>query len=270
MGKAKRRKKVRGFGKTSTIPQTSIPLNVFTKTINKLSQIEDVDFQQTRENSPYLALLWSTLVTFHNHIDNYTLLEIVDFWEKYWEKAAYVLGEIELSDPRHLSWLSNIKIINLMILKKLENTFNKNDIQYFFEHGTTPFTAMAETTIEVGLSMYHHIDCIIYSGKNLVVYKGKDTINVQAELMIAVKHVIECWSLYPFPHTLSVPFSDYKQAKLALKNYPTSLKGELVHYHSRKLAKLLGLTIKGNYAYLMTALIIPQFSNAVTKTIDNF
>ncbi|MEG5056188.1 MULTISPECIES: hypothetical protein [unclassified Microcoleus] len=69
--------------------------------------------------------------------------------------------------------------------------------------------------------------------------------------MIAVKHVIGCWSLYPFPQTLSVPFSDYKQAKLALKNFPTSLKGELVHYHSSKLAKLLGLTINGNYAYLI-------------------
>jgi hypothetical protein len=161
MGEAKRRKKARGFGKTSTTPQTSTPLNLFTKTINKLNQIEDVEFQQARENSPYLALLWSALVTFHNHIDNYTLLEIVDFWKKYWEKAAYVLGEIELSDHRHISWLTNIKNMNLMILKKLEKSFNKNDIQYFFEHGTTPFTAMAETTIEVGLSIYHHTDCII-------------------------------------------------------------------------------------------------------------
>ncbi|MCC3592665.1 hypothetical protein [Microcoleus sp. PH2017_28_MFU_U_A] len=250
MGKAKQRKKARRLGKTSTTPQTSTSSNIFYRTLHQISEIEDVEFQKNRENSPYLALLWSALVAFHNDIDNYTLLEIVDFWKKYWEKAAYLLGEIELSEHRHLIWMSNIKTMRLMILKNLENSL-KNDNQYFLEHGTTPFSSMAETTIEVALSMYRATECIIYYGKKLVVYKGYDSIELQGELMIAVKHVIGCWSLYPFPHTLSVPFSDYKQAKLALKNYPTPLKGELVHYHSSKLAKLLGLTINGNYAYLI-------------------
>ncbi|MEK0182543.1 MAG: hypothetical protein EAZ78_00275 [Oscillatoriales cyanobacterium] len=252
MGEAKRRKEAqaRGFGKTSKTPQITTSSNIFYRTLHQISEIEDVEFQQNREKSPYLALLWSALVTFHNHIDNYTLLEIVDFWQKYWEKAAYLLGEIELSEHPHLIWISNIKTMRLMILKNLEKSL-KNDNQYFLEHGTTLFSSMAETTIEVALSMYRPTDCIIYYGKNLVVYKGYDSIELQGELMIAVKHVIGCWSLYPFPHTLSVPFSDYKQAKLALKKYPTSLKGELVHYHSSKLAKLLGLTIKGNYAYLI-------------------
>ena len=66
MGKAKQRKKARGFGKTSTTPQISTSSNIFYRTLHQISEIEDVEFQQARENSPYLALLWSALVAFHN------------------------------------------------------------------------------------------------------------------------------------------------------------------------------------------------------------
>jgi hypothetical protein len=69
--------------------------------------------------------------------------------------------------------------------------------------------------------------------------------------MIAVKHASGCWSHYPSVDNAPVPLSDYKKAKLELENYSTSLKGELTHSQSGKLAKLLGLQVNGDYAYLI-------------------
>jgi hypothetical protein len=73
----------------------------------------------------------------------------------------------------------------------------------------------------------------------------------RGELMIAVKHASGCWNHYPSPENMSIPLSDYKKAKLALKKFPISLKGQLIHSQSNKLAKLLGLTVRENYAYLI-------------------
>jgi hypothetical protein len=251
MGQVQRRKQARGFGKTSTTPKSSIPLKVFSKTVHELSQIEDVEFQQARKNSPNLALLWFAIVTFHNLIDHLTPLEVIEFWTSYWKDAVNVLGQIELGAPQHQYWLGRIKGMSLMISTKLHNSFNKKDMQYILENVETSFISMGETTIEIGLAMSFHADCIIYAGKSLLVYRGCNTIDEQGEVMIAVKHISGCWSHYPFQNTLSVPFSDYKQAKLALKNFPISLKGELVHFNARRLAKLLGLIVYGNYAYLI-------------------
>jgi hypothetical protein len=69
--------------------------------------------------------------------------------------------------------------------------------------------------------------------------------------MIAVKHSSGCWSQYPCNDNTPVPLSDYTKAKLELEKLPISLKGELIHSQSGKLAKILGLTIKENYAYLI-------------------
>jgi hypothetical protein len=69
--------------------------------------------------------------------------------------------------------------------------------------------------------------------------------------MIAVKHSSGCWSHYTCNDNAPVPLSDYKKAKLELEKFPLSLKGELIHPQSGKLAKILGLTIKENYAYLI-------------------
>jgi hypothetical protein len=73
----------------------------------------------------------------------------------------------------------------------------------------------------------------------------------RGELMIAVRHASGCWNHYPSPGNVIVPLSDYKKAKSALKKIPISLRGELIHSQSAKLAKLLGLTVIGDYAYLI-------------------
>jgi hypothetical protein len=108
---------------------------------------------------------------------------------------------------------------------------------------------MGETTIEVGLAF--GANNIIYSGESLTVYKGVDNFMGRGELMIAVRHASGCWSHYPSPDNVHIPLSDYKKAKSALKKFPISLRGELIHSQSEKLAKLLGLTVRDNYAYLI-------------------
>lgn len=108
---------------------------------------------------------------------------------------------------------------------------------------------MWDTTLEIGLAFANNN--VIYAGQGLVVWKGCDGSRRRGELMVAVKHSSGCWNHYPSLENLSVPFSDYRQAKLALEKFPLSLRGELYHPRSNKLARLLGLTVKGNYAYLV-------------------
>ena len=113
----------------------------------------------------------------------------------------------------------------------------------------TQFISIGETTIEIGLAF--HENNIIYWGQRLIIHKGKDNPNERGELMIAVKHSSGCWNYYPSRENLTILLSDYKKAKLALEQFPHPLKGELMHSQSGKLAELLGLTIKNNYAYLI-------------------
>lgn len=101
--------------------------------------------------------------------------------------------------------------------------------------------------IEVGLAF--KANNVIYDGDSLMVYKGTDTAEEIGELMIAVKHASGCWNHYPSPENLPVSLSDYKKAKATLAKFPTSLKGELIHPQSIKLAELMGLKVRQNYAY---------------------
>lgn len=129
------------------------------------------------------------------------------------------------------------------------NSLGKRYEENFLEEAQTQFVSIGETTIEIGLAFYENN--IIYWGENLIIHKGNDTTNDRGELMIAVKHSSGCWNYYPSRDNLTIPLSDYKKAKLALEQFSEPLKGELMHSQSGKLAELLGLTIKDNYAYLI-------------------
>jgi hypothetical protein len=84
-----------------------------------------------------------------------------------------------------------------------------------------------------------------------ILFNNRQLLFLLVELMIAVKHSSGCWSQYPCNDNAPVPLSDYQKAKLELEKLSISLKGELIHPQSGKLAKILGLTIKENYAYLI-------------------
>jgi hypothetical protein len=249
MGKAQRRKQARGFGKISTRKNSSD---------QKFFQVNDSEFLEACEKSPELAALWFCMVDFIQRANNVTKTEAIEFWQEYWGMAILVLGQANIGDPQYHSehgfWLGRIKGVTLFALQNLRDCSSKAFMSEFYSkvYGnevTKQFVSMGEVTIEVGLAFQD--GCIIYAGKSLIVYKGKDDYSEKGELMIAVKHKSGCWSHYPSPDNVSIPLSDYKKAKLELKKFPTSLKGELTHFGAGKLAKLLGLTVKDNYAYLI-------------------
>jgi hypothetical protein len=249
MGKAQRRKQARGFGKTSTRKNSSD---------QKFFQVNDPEFLQACEKSPELSALWFCMVDFVQRSNNVTKTEAIEFWQEYWGMAILVLGRAHIGDPQyhseHCFWLGRIKGVTMLALQNLHNCLSKASMSELYSkvygsEATKKIVSMGEVTIEVGLAFEE--GCIIYAGKSLIVYKGKDNYSEKGELMIAVKHKSGCWSHYPSPDNVSIPLSDYKKAKLELKKFPTSLKGELTHFRAGKLAKLLGLTVKGDYAYLI-------------------
>jgi len=207
---------------------------------------------QLCEKSQGLFELWFDMVNF-SHIAS-AVINVqftIKWWENYWEKAVSVLGRANISDPQLFNWLRRIKGITMYVMGELGKSFSQSSRLEFLrvmEPGKQPLS-MGETTIEVGLAFA--ANNIIYFGKSLTVYKGTDTFMRRGELMIAVKHASGCWNHYPSPENMCIPLSDYKKAKLALKKFPISLKGQLIHSQSNKLAKLLGLTVRENYAYLI-------------------
>jgi hypothetical protein len=175
----------------------------------------------------------------------------INWWKTYWTKAITILGRVNIGDPQLLPLLRRLKGITLFLLEEMANSFTKSSALEFALglESEWQFLSMGETTIEIGLAF--GAKNIIYAGEAITVYKGVDSREGKGELMIAVKHASGCWSHYPSSDNAPVPLSDYKKAKLELESFPTSLRGELTHYHSKKLAKLLGLSVNGNYAYLI-------------------
>ncbi|MEG4121769.1 hypothetical protein QUA43_30395 [Microcoleus sp. N9_B4] len=200
--------------------------------------------------SPELFQLWIYTLKFADTISILSKREALNFWQKYWKTAVAVLGRINVADPKHRFWFPRLKGLLLFALEELIDSLDKPDLVEFSNRGSTRFELLGETTIEIGSAF--GTDRIIYAGKAVTIYKGVDDIVGKGELMIAVKHEASgCWSHRPSPKNAPVPLSDYKKSKSALREYPAALKGELTHSQSRKLAELLGLTVRENYAYLL-------------------
>ncbi|MCC3475472.1 MAG: hypothetical protein JGK10_27660 [Microcoleus sp. PH2017_13_LAR_U_A] len=258
MGEAKRRKEAQARG-IPTVPRRKI-FTKFEKTFAKLCEKfacdGDFELQQAREQSPLLAEIWLRMVAFAQLAEagSITKTEAVNFWITYWEDdVVNILGRIDIRLPKHWYWLTRIKGVTVLAVKELCNSLGKR-YEDFLKEIQTQFVSIGETTIEIGLAF--HENNIIYWGESLIIHKGKDNTNDRGELMIAVKHSSGCWNYYPSRDNLTIPLSDYKKAKLALEQFPDPLKGELMHSQSGKLAELLGLTIKDNYAYLIKFLKI--------------
>jgi len=232
MVKAKRRKEARGFGKPLTH-----------------KKINEQEFIRASLESPELFKLWSYMAGFAEVANSVTTKEAINFWNQYWLIAITILGQVDLADSKHFLWFRRLKGVTLLALTHLGESFNSSSSLAFYQAAQTPFTLMGETTLEIGLAFASKN--VIYKGKSITVYKGTDDFIGKGELMIAVKHSSGCWSHYPYSDNASVPLSEYKKAKLELERFPIPLKGELIHPQSGKLAKLLGLTVKEDYAYLI-------------------
>ncbi len=199
------------------------------------------------------------MVFYHENLHTFSAIEAARLWRKYIVASIPVLGSAGIGNPEYALeqdfWLGRIKGMALANIQVLHFLFNDVQMRTFYEgvYGKNEcdrqYILLAETTIEVGLASL--ADLVLYNGKNLVVYKGVDTVDTQGELMIAVKHKSGCWGHYPSPDNLKVNLSEYKCAKQRLADFPVSLKGEIVHPASVKLSKLLGLVVKNNYAYLV-------------------
>jgi hypothetical protein len=207
---------------------------------------------QTCEKSQGLFALWFDMVNYSQTASLFTDVQsIIKWWKEYWTKAITILGRVNIGDPLLFPWFRRLKGIILFVLEEIANSLTKSSALEFALalEAESQFLSLGETTLEIGLAF--DAKNIIYAGEAITVYKGVDSARGKGELMIAVKHASGCWSHYPLNENAPVPFSDYKKAKIELKNFPTSLRGELIHTQSRKLAKLLGLSINGNYAYLI-------------------
>jgi len=212
-------------------------------------------FVETLDKSQGLFMLWMSMSNFATEMETRTISksEARELWDNHWILAQPILGRVNLTDPLVHSWLRRLKGITLFVVEKLAYSLSSGDsLPLFSPEEKQPIMAMGETTIEIGLAFWHNN--IIYAGKSLMIYKGKNegySIERRGELMIALRHTSGCWSHYPSPENENIPLSDYKKAKSALKKFPISLRGELIHSQSEKLAKLLGLTVRDNYAYLI-------------------
>lgn len=253
MGEAKRRKEAQARG-IPIVPRHKIFTKIektFARLCEELACNGDFELQQAHKQSPLLAEFWLRLVAFTQltQAGSITKTDAVIFWRTYWEDDIInILGRIDIRLPKHWYWLTRIKGVAIFSLKELGNCLG-NDYKDFVEQIQIQFVSIGETTIEIGLAF--HSNNIIYWGESLIIHKGKDNPKGEGELMIAVKHSSGCWNYYPSCDNLTIPLSDYKKAKLALEQFPYPLKGELMHSQSGKLAKLLGLTIKDDYAYLI-------------------
>jgi len=207
---------------------------------------------QLSEKSQGLFQLWFDMANFAQIAIDVTDVQFtIKFWEQYWTKAVSILGRVNIRDPQLLPWLRRLKGATMYVMDELGKSFSESSLLEFLstmEPGKQPLS-MGETTIEVGLAF--GANNIIYPGESLTVYKGTDNFIGRGELMIAVRHASGCWNHYPSPDNVSIPLSDYKKAKSGLEKFPISLKGQLIHSQSEKLAKLLGLRVRDNYAYLI-------------------
>lgn len=203
------------------------------------------------EKSQGLFILWFELANFALSLNCATAKTAISFWEAYSLRAITLLGQARLNDVRLFPWFRRLRGISLFVIEGHYRSFPelaRLKLASVMEQ-KKEFFSLWDTTLEIGLAFANNN--VIYAGQALMVWKGRDGVKERGELMIAVKHSSGCWNHYPSSQNLSVPFSDYKQAKLALEKFPLSLRGELYHQRSNKLARLLGLTVKNNYAHLV-------------------
>ena len=203
------------------------------------------------EKSQGLFILWFDLANFALSLNCATAKTTISFWESYSIRATTLLGQVRLDDARLFPWFRRLRGISLFVLEEMFRSLSEVSRLKLalVMKSKKSFFSLWDTTLEIGLAFANNN--VIYVGQALIVYKGFDGVKGRGELMVAVKHSSGCWSHYPSPQNQYVPFSDYKQAKLALEKFPLSLQGELYHQRSNKLARLLGLTVKNNYAHLV-------------------
>lgn len=215
-------------------------------------EIYNERYFQLAEKSQGLFQLWFEMVSFAQIASDVADVQFtIFFWERYWITAVNILGIVNVEYPKLFPWFRRLKGATMFLMEVLGKCFSESSMLEFLsvmKPGKQPLS-MGETTIEVGLVFA--ANNIIYSCESLTVYKGVDNFLGRGELMIAVRHSSGCWNHYPSPENVNVQLSDYKKAKAKLKEFPISLKGELIHSQSEKLAKLLGLTVRDNYAYLL-------------------
>jgi hypothetical protein len=207
---------------------------------------------QACEKSQGLFALWFDMVNYSQTASLFPDVQsTIKWWKKYWTKAITILGRVNVEDPLLFPWFRRLKGVILFVLEEMANSFTKSSALEFALalEAESQFLSIGETTLEIGLAF--EAKNIIYAGEAITVYKGVDSAREKGELIIAVKHASGCWNHYPSPENMCIPLSDYKKAKLALRKFPISLKGQLIHSQSNKLAKLLGLTVRENYAYLI-------------------
>ena len=214
---------------------------------------KDAELINARAKAPLLADVWYRIVAFAELIPKGAVSksEAAEFWRNYWEgDLVKALGQVDIRLKESYYFLTRIKGAALKAVEYLARyvVTSKSDAT-FLEKACSQAISIGESTLEIGLHFQENN--IIYWGENLLINRGNDTSSKKGELMISVRHSSNCWNLYPSPDNLRVSLSDYKQAKLALAQYPYPICGELVHSQSSKLAELLGLVIVGKYAYLV-------------------
>lgn len=181
--------------------------------------------------------------------------EAIHFWDNSWTVSTLILGAANIANPQLCPWLLVLSSGFSHVLDTLRKSLDESAIAEFehvFYAEDRSLHSLGETTI--GLGMAFGYKNIIYAGESLIVYKGVDSgtsLKDRGDLMIACKHASGCWNHYPSSENMKIPLSDYKKAKAKLNEFPISLIGELIHPQSEKLAKLLGLAIKGKYACLI-------------------
>jgi hypothetical protein len=218
------------------------------------------------EKSQGLFIPWFDMVNFASLLNYTTVQATINFLEVYSAHAAAALGQVKLNDARLFPWFRRLRGISLFVVEELSRSLDKPSAikLALVMNAKKEFFSLWDTTLEIGLAFARNN--VIYNGQALIVYKGFDSDSKgRGELMVATKHSSGCWSHYPSSENLHVPFSDYKQAKLALEEFPLSLRGELYHPRSSKLARLLGLTVNGNYAYLVKNSTLCPIKPRVTR-----
>jgi hypothetical protein len=224
------------------------------------AKIGNREFSRASKDSPELLLLWFEMVLFGERLRTSTITpqQIIDFWQEYWASAIPVLGRLDVRDTNIGDWLSHIKGVIMFVLEQQARILDQSSGKRFASImiARKPILSMAEVTIEIALAFRE--DNVIYDGRDLIVYKGKDTFTERGELMIAVKHASGCWNHYPSPNNVRISLSEYKKAKIELAKFPTPLKGELIHSQSGKLAKTLGLTLGKDYAFLIPQTLLQE------------
>jgi len=263
MGEAKRRQEAQARG-ISVPPNCTQNSRFNVRFDNQIRQtrfafdryssiFKDINLIEAREKMPLLAEVWFSMVAFAElaKAGAVSKSEAAEFWRNYWERdLVKVLGQVDIRLKESYYFLTRIKGAAYAAVEYLALTVvtSERDCN-FLEKACSQRMPIGELTLEIGL--HFHENDIIYWGENLLINKGKDTASEKGELMISVKHSSNCWNCYPSPDNLRVSLSEYKKAKSVLSQYPSSIRGELVHHKSRKLAKMLGMIVEGKYAYLI-------------------